>query len=294
MTSPQVLDREQVRAAVDVDQLTEELGAALRSYTGEGAPQRIRVPINDDLTAMVLVPGRHEGIPAYTVKVHAKNPTAREAVHGTILLHRLPDGALLSIMDSGWLTAQRTALSAAYVHDHLTAAATPGPVAIIGAGVQGATFARALQRRRPSVGFRIHDPDAARAESLRAELGEGSTVAATVEQALTTATSAMTATWGRRPVTEAAALAACEHITVLGMDEPGKRELPEETLAGATRYADDPALVEPILQRPTTPISLVLRGERIARSAHDRTVYLAVGLPMQDCVAAWHVHNRAG
>ena len=57
------------------------------------------------------------------------------------------------------------------------------------------------------------------------------------------ATSAMTATWGRRPVAEAAALAACEHITVLGMDEPGKRELPEETLAGATRYADDPALV---------------------------------------------------
>lgn len=285
-----LLDRTSVRASVDVVRLTDELGEALRTYTGAGSPQRVRAPLSEDLTAMVLLPGLHDGIPAYTVKVHAKNPTASEAVRGSMLLHGLPDGDLLAVVDSGWLTAQRTALSAAYVHDHMTTG-RDGTVAVVGAGAQGATFARALLARRPGARFVVYDPDVSRAGALREALGpDRAVVAASSAEAVRLSRSVVTATWGRSDVAEVADFELCEHVTVLGTDEPGKQEVPTEVLDLATVYSDDPALADPVVGRATAPVTPTLTG---AGPVSGRTVYVAVGLPVQDLVAAWHVYRRA-
>lgn len=240
-TSTLILDRSAVQAAVDIGQLTTELGSALVEYTGEGDPQRLRSRLTTELTAMVQMPGLAVGVPAYTVKVHAKNPRADEAIRGVILLHDLPSGDLLAVIDSGWLTAQRTALSAAFVHDRLTAHSR-GSTAIIGAGTQGTAVAHALARRSGGR-FTIYDADRRRAVALQDALGTSNAdVAPSAEEAIQASSSAVTATWGRAPVASMPALRRLDHITVLGMDEPGKVEVYPEILDTSTVYSDDPAL----------------------------------------------------
>ncbi|MDX2400270.1 hypothetical protein [Microbacterium algeriense] len=289
-TDTLLLDRSTVQAVVDTDQLTEQLGSALVKYVGAGAPQRVRSRLSAELTAMVLMPGLADGVPAYTVKVHAKNPDADEAIRGLMLLHDLPGGALLAVIESGWLTAQRTALTAAFVHDRLTSH-SPGSIGIIGAGAQGTATALALSRRRGGH-FTIYDSDQRRALALQQALGAAhADVAPSSEAAVRASSSAVTATWGRRPVASTPALQGLDHVTVLGMDEPGKQELPPDFLNMATVYADDPALVRPIIRQTSLPISAALRED--APTAWP-SVYIAAGLPLQDCVAAWHVYQRAG
>ncbi len=50
---------------------------------------------------MVLAPGLAPELPAYTVKVHAKNLGRRPALTGVICLHDLHSGDLLAVLDSG-------------------------------------------------------------------------------------------------------------------------------------------------------------------------------------------------
>jgi ornithine cyclodeaminase len=45
-------------------------------------PQRARAPLHAEGTAMVLFPGTLPGIPAYTVKVHARFPGRSPAIQG--------------------------------------------------------------------------------------------------------------------------------------------------------------------------------------------------------------------
>ncbi len=73
-------------------------------------PQRGRSPLpQSGASTTVLFPGLLPGIPAYTVKVHAKFPDETPALRGLIQLFDLYTGALLAVLDSGYLTALRTA-----------------------------------------------------------------------------------------------------------------------------------------------------------------------------------------
>jgi alanine dehydrogenase len=49
-------------------------------------------------TATALIPGLVNGIPAYTVKVHAKFPAARPALRGVVCLHDTGSGELLAVL----------------------------------------------------------------------------------------------------------------------------------------------------------------------------------------------------
>jgi len=57
---------------------------------------------------MLLAPGLVPGIPAYSVKVHAKFPGSNPAIQGVLILHDLATGRPLAIMESSYLTALRT------------------------------------------------------------------------------------------------------------------------------------------------------------------------------------------
>ncbi len=46
------------------------------------APQRTRVPLHAEGTAMVLFPGSLPGVPAYSVKVHGRFPTSTPSSPG--------------------------------------------------------------------------------------------------------------------------------------------------------------------------------------------------------------------
>src|SRR5256885_16376570 len=92
---------------------------------------------------MMVLPGLVAGIPAYTVKINTKRPTATPSVRGLIALFDLETGALLSVMDSIVITRLRTALVGALAADAM-ARRTISTVGVLGAGVQGRAQLRAL------------------------------------------------------------------------------------------------------------------------------------------------------
>ncbi len=57
---------------------------------------------------------------------------------------------------------------------------------------------------------------------------------------------------------------------------------------------DDRRLAASALPRVDTTVGAVLRGDHPGRQADGQvTVYSPVGLPLQDCVIAWHAHRHA-
>lgn len=86
-------------------------------------------------------------------------------ITGLLLLNDLATGRPRAVMDSTWITAQRTAAATAVTARYL-AGATPRTLAIIGCGVQGRTNLEALRITHPSLcELRAFDIDPARAEA---------------------------------------------------------------------------------------------------------------------------------
>ncbi|MFP2904742.1 ornithine cyclodeaminase family protein, partial [Pyxidicoccus sp. 3LFB2] len=116
-----LLNRSDVSRNLQALTLLEDMREAFRTdaLARTVAPQRTRVPLHAEGTALVLFPGSLPGIPAYTVKVHAKFPGQTPAIQGVVQLHDLATGGLLAIMDSGHLTAVRTGVAGALAADVL-------------------------------------------------------------------------------------------------------------------------------------------------------------------------------
>lgn len=265
---------------IDLPRLADELTAALRAPVSPG--QRVRVPVTTDVTAMILVPGLAPDIPAYTVKVHAKNPNRSPAITGVICLHDLASGDLLALIDSAGLTALRTGLGGA-LGAHVLARPEARTVTVIGAGAQGRAQLEALAALRPIESVQVRDTNPAAVEKFVARAEELGIKAGGDGEIV------LMATWSREPVLHQ--VAPGTHVTSLGADEPGKVELAQELLDDALVVVDDPELAHVAAD---TTIGAVLRGEHPGRTRADQvTVYSPAGLPMQDLVIAWHVYRNA-
>src|SRR6476646_8878393 len=138
MPSAMLLVRSQVEELLDPAALIEPLRAGFVAYSAnpDGRARRVRAQLSGRGTATVLFPGTAPGVPAYTVKVHAKFPAETPAIRGVLCLQDLATGDLLAVMDSTYLTAVRTGLAGALAADVL-ARPDADVVAVIGAGVQG-------------------------------------------------------------------------------------------------------------------------------------------------------------
>jgi len=295
-----ILTRKDLCQVVNLPVLLRELKDALAGASAEGSAQRVRAEPSETVTAMVLVPGTAPNVPAYTVKVHAKNPDRRPALTGVICLHDSSSGDLLAVLDSGWLTALRTGAGAA-LGAHVLAGPEADAVGVIGAGQQGVAQLRALHALRPLASVHVHDMDPAAAAAL-AELARGELAVPDVQVCRSPAEVAdvsdvlLIATWSRVPVLYADQVRPGTHITSLGADEPGKAELDARQLADALLVTDDVKLASAVLpaQDIDTTLGAVLRGEHPGRrTPQEITVYSPVGLPLQDCVAAWHAYRAA-
>lgn len=144
---------------IDLPRLAAELTEALQADLADPG-QRVRAQVTGEITAMVLMPGLAPGIPAYTVKVHAKNPNRSPSITGVICLHDLATGDLLALIDSGRLTALRTGLGGA-LGAHLLARPDARTVTVIGAGAQGRAQLEALAALRPIDSVQVRDTNPA-------------------------------------------------------------------------------------------------------------------------------------
>lgn len=303
-----LLTRSDVEAHLDPLAIVESLRAAFVAYSaasGERA-RRVRAPLGEAGTSTVLFPGRAPGVPAYTVKVHAKFPAQDPAIRGVLCLHDAESGALLAVMDSTHLTAVRTGLAGALAA-HILARPDAATAAVVGAGVQGAHQLRSLAGMRPLRRALVYDVLPEKAASFALSLSEALPfpveATPTLEAALGEAEVVLCATWAREPFIRRGMLRAGSHVTTLGPDEPGKAEVAADVIRSALFVCDDRALAVEMgalggvglgANAVGAELGEVLGGSHPGRTSPDQlTVFGGVGLAFQDAVAAWAVYQEA-
>ncbi|AXQ54106.1 ornithine cyclodeaminase family protein [Streptomyces koyangensis] len=293
-----LLTRNDLETLLDPADCLAALREAFRTADVSPVPgQRVVTGLPFPGTATALLPGLLPGVQAYTVKVNAKFPgarPARPALRGVVCLFGGADGALLALLDSATVTAWRTGLAAA-LGTHLLA--SPGPAGgaaagVIGAGAQADLIVRGLRALRPCGELLVHDVDPERAASFAAR--HGGRVVATPEAVAAEADLVLLATWSRTPLLHLADTRPGQHLTTLGADEPGKRELAADLLDAALLVVDDRPLAAATGTLASATLTDILTGAHPGRTAPDtRTVYSPVGLPWQDLALSWLAHQRA-
>jgi ornithine cyclodeaminase/alanine dehydrogenase-like protein (mu-crystallin family) len=254
---------------------------------------------------MLLAPGLVPGVPAYSVKVHAKFPERDPAIRGVLVLHDLATGVPLALMESGHLTALRTGLAGALGADAL-ARPDAAAVAVVGAGAQGRSQLAALRLVRPVSAVRVFDPAAEAAARFAADpacAGLEAAAAASLDEALDGADAVVTATWAREPFLFRRHLRPGMHVTTLGADQPGKCEVAADALEAAVVVVDDRRLAVEMgavggaglgPDAIHAELGEVLAGAKPGRTGdRDVTVFGAVGLAFQDLAAGWLAYTRA-
>jgi ornithine cyclodeaminase/alanine dehydrogenase-like protein (mu-crystallin family) len=270
------------------------------------APQRTRVPLHTEGTAMVLFPGSLPGVPAYSVKVSARFPLSTPALPGVLQLHDLASGALLAVMDSAQLTAVRTGVVGALGTDVL-ARPDASRVALLGAGNRSVLQLKALRMVRTLSQAFVYDVDFAQAVALATrmykELSLPVRAVGSVEEAVEQADIVVTASAGGKAPLPAALVRPGMHITALGADEQDPVELSPELLERATFVCDhrgfalsggvvgSAGLTEASIH---AELGEIIAGMRTGRTSPEQlTLFCTVGLPFQDLAAAWHVYQSA-
>jgi ornithine cyclodeaminase/alanine dehydrogenase-like protein (mu-crystallin family) len=303
-----LLTRSEVQQLLDSARLVEALRAGFVDYStrSEGRARRVRSGLPGPGTATVLFPGTAPGVPAYTVKVHAKFPAETPAIRGVLCLHDVNSGDLLAVMDSTYLTAVRTGLAGALAA-HVLARQDADVVGVIGAGMQGTHQLRSLAALRPLRRVLVYDILTSRAESFAQsvmdELGLPAIVATSVAMAVEDADISLVATWSRTPFILPGMLPAGAHVTTLGVDEPGKAEVDPEVIRTSLFVCDDRALAIELgalhgaaveAGRDAVELGNVLSGAHPGRTSNrEITIYGGVGLAFQDTIAAWQIYQAA-
>jgi len=303
-----LLIRSEIESLLDPMTLLAGLRQAFIDYSTSPAAKahRVRSQLPGLGTATVLFPGTTPGVPAYSVKVHAKFPGQSPAIRGVLCLHDVENGELLAVMDSTHLTAVRTGLAGALAADVL-ACKEADTVAVIGAGVQGRcqlrSFAALRRIHKASVYDVVPERAATFARELSSELGLAVEAAESAAEAVRGAGVVFTATWAREPLILAGMLAPGAHVTTLGPDEPGKAEVAADVIRNALFVCDDRMLAVEMgaiggvglgSDAIAAELGEVLAGLHPGRTSSEQvTVYGGVGLAFQDLVAAWAIYQAA-
>src|SRR5215471_11618708 len=296
MAETLILDRAEIKALVSPREALEPMRNAFRLYSTQRTAPTLRVPsplpapAPSDASAMILVPGVVAGIPAYTVKVHAKYPAHDPAIQGVIILSSLETGETLAIMESGFLTALRTGLAGA-IAANVLAHRNAQTVAIVGAGVQGILQLEMLLLVRPITRARVYDISADRTREFAAR--NSSRLGIEIEPADNLDT-AILDTDMIRPGT---------HITTLGADQPSKAELSADLLRSSLFVCDDRDLAVTMgaaggagvgAEVIDAELGEVIAGLHPGRAEPDEiTIFGSVGLAFQDLVVAWLAYQEA-
>ncbi|MGW7792296.1 NAD(P)-binding domain-containing protein, partial [Streptomyces tricolor] len=232
-----VLTRSDLEAVLEPAACLAALRDGFRTADAVTVPgRRVRTDLPFPGTATALIPGLLPGVDAYTVKVNAKFPGARPALRGVICLHAGADGELLALLDSATVTAWRTGLAAA-LGTGLLAPADYDVLGVIGAGAQAESTLRGLTSERRPRDLVVHDTDPGRAAAFAAR--HGGRVLGSARAVADAADVVLLATWSRAPLLALADTRAGQHLTSLGTDEPGKRELAADLLDAALLVVDD-------------------------------------------------------
>ncbi len=308
-----VVGREQVEAALDMPSLidaVERAFAALSAGLAE-TPSVIHLEVPEAGGEIHVKAGHLHGGRHYAVKVASGFSGVEPAVSdGLVIVFDARDGSPAALLlDDGYVTDARTGAAGGVAARHLTSEPV-GRVAVIGTGAQARFQLDALACVRPFAHVRVWGRNRDRAvrtvEELLARPGlpEGATyaAAASIEEAVDGAEVVITCTASREPLVRAGWLAAGAHVTAVGSDGPGKRELDPEILRHADVLACDSREqsrnLGELQQAPDLVARAVELGELAGGTALGRTdaaqltVCDLTGVGVQDVAAAALVMER--
>jgi ornithine cyclodeaminase/alanine dehydrogenase len=322
MRMPLLLTRRDVEQVLTMKDAIEAVEEGLRRLAlGQVLmPQRtaIRMPEHH---------GLHLGMPAYigggeggsggalalkAVTVYPDNPARFNlpTTIGTLLLHDPKSGALLSIMDAGYLTAMRTG-AVSGVATKFLAPPDARSVGIFGAGIMAMTQLLAIAEVRRITRATVYDTVRERADRFASDaarrLGIDVDVARDPRKCLENDIIAA-ATSSRTPVFDGSWLAPGTHLNGVGSHAPDARELDTESFLRSKVVVDHlPAclaeagdLILPLKEGAFTEdwihgsLGEIVAGMKPGReSAEEITLFKSVGLAVQDAATAERVYQLA-
>ena len=296
-----------------IDLMADVLAALAR---GEAImPLRTIMWLPERVGALATMPSYLSGLAATGVKVitvfPGNNGTELDAHQGTILVFDAKKGRLVAIVDATSVTAIRTAAVSGAATRAL-ARADAGDLAILGSGTQARTHLEAMMLSRTIRRVRVWSRNAGRAERFAkregARHGIKAEVSATARDAVEGADLICTTTSSPEPVLLGEWVSAGAHMNAIGAVGPGGRELDGEAVRRSRLFVDrrESALNEAgefILARDEGVIAVghivAEIGEVLVGTVRGRgwdaeiTLFLSLGLGVEDLAAAHHVYLRA-
>jgi alanine dehydrogenase len=269
--------------------------------------------------------GIHLGMPAYVggtgnggalalkvVTVYPDNPSKYNmpTTIGTLLLNDPRSGALVAILDAGFLTAMRTGAVSGVATKYL-ARDDAHSVGVFGAGVQARTQLMAMCEVRPIDRVSVFDPWQEGRDKFAAEMSKRLAIPveptedprACVDNDIVVAASS-----SGEPIFDGAWLAPGTHVNGIGSHSPDTRELDTITVQRAKVVPDLAAaclveagdLIIPLREGAITEdhihasLGEVVAGMKPGRESDEEiTVFKSVGLAVQDAATAAQVYDLA-
>ena len=292
-----VLSQSEVQELLDLDELVDALAAAHVDLSAGDAsmPRRIAAFAEQDgLLGVMPAYLPSAGLACKLVTLFPRNRD-RHTHQALICLFDEENGTPIALMDGTYITATRTAAGSALA-TRLLARDDAHVLAILGAGVQARTHAKALGRVREFTEIRVASRDRANAEQLAEEIG-GHAVDSW-EEALRGADVVAATTHSAEPIVLREWLSPGVHVNSVGANPSGSGEVDAATIAEALVAVEsrDSTLAPPPAGAPefmagdhgdVVELGELVSGARPGRTSPEQiTLYKSVGVAVQDAAAA--------
>ncbi len=287
-------------------------------YEGEAElPVRANISVSRHEGSLMSMPaylgGEMDALGAKLISFYGTNPTRRglPAIQGNVVLFDGRTGALLALMDAGYLTAMRTGASGGVAARYL-AKEDARTLTIFGSGVQAPYQVEAALCERAIESVFVLSRTAANAEALALKLEQMFNVSAQatvdVKMAVEEADILVTATSTHEPLFDGSLLRPGVHISGIGSHLPYASEVDASAVQRAKVVVDQMSaclaeagdLIRPIedgvydASQIHAEIGAIIAGDRPGRENNDEiTFFKSVGLAAQDVAVARVVYAKA-
>ena len=247
---------------------------------------------------------------AKLISVYPENfEKGRQSHQGVVVLFDPEDGAPVSVVHAGEITAIRTAAASAVATDAL-ARKNARRLAILGYGEQAETHARAISKVRAIETVRVWGRSAERAEKfcrhMSEKLGIPFLAAKNAEEAVRDADIVCTVTAAPEPILKGTWVRPGAHVNVVGSGFAGPSEIDTDLVVRSRFFVDSR---EGVLAQGAEflrakeagaiddthilgEIGQVLAGAVSGRTSEDEiTIYKSLGHVVQDLASAWALYT---
>ncbi|RNJ47835.1 ornithine cyclodeaminase [Mesorhizobium erdmanii] len=300
-----ILSEAEVKTSIDLRQLLDVLAEGFKALSGgkivNPARPQLDIPLAGYSLAMpAWMAGMH--LTVKIVNVFEGNIARAIPSHlATIHLFDPETGMPVCVMDGTYITAVRTSGSAVLSVREL-ARRDARVATVVGAGVQAGQHLHLLPLVRDFAEIRVASKEFADARALAA-LHPGVVAVSDLEAAVRSSDVVCLATHSYQPVISAEWLRPGTHVSSVGVAPPGG-ELPVELVGQASLFVETRDAFAPtpvgsceldgIDPQTGTELGEMLLGLRPGRTSADQiTVYKAMGVAMEDMVAADLAYREA-